>query len=288
MELIKGLDILTLFPVDEGSIDVVYGRIGTGKNLLTTIDIGRRLKRGEVVYCNYRIAVEDYDERKSFWCVLAYILGLKRQLKLVKCTQNLKYFRMDDEWAKAQGFEDFVSWLATRTDCTIVIDEGYYILDSYQGTKFSLRKRMAVLHTRHYNRTIVILTQRPTAVHVSARANVNRFFKCERPWPNLQKFLHILVFVKTEYQDMKDESVDEDQPIRSQWYFPGKRVLRSYNTKYLRGDVPSSQVPDIEIYRLGFFEQFWVLFRSMWKRRARLSAPARLAVDDKILSGLDK
>ena len=112
MELIKNVDLLQLFPVDEGSIDVVYGRIGMGKNLLTTIDIMKRLKRGEVVYCNYRIAVEDYDERRMFFKVLMYMIGLKRDLKVIKCTNNLKFFRMDDEWAKREGYEDFVEWLA--------------------------------------------------------------------------------------------------------------------------------------------------------------------------------
>jgi len=260
MKVTSGLDVLEFFPINEGSIDFIYGRIGNGKTLLATIDIKRRLARGEVVYCNWKIDVDNVDQTRNRFYVLLHALGLKRNLVRIDCKKNLHYLPVDDEYAQKQGYEDFTDWLSRLTDCAVYLDEGHIIFDSYQHAKFSLRKRTAVLHTRHFNRSIVVVSQRPTAIHVSARANVNRFFKCERPLAGLQKRLGLLFFVKTEYQDMLNETVDEEKPLASTWYFPSRKLLKSYDTKYMRGGLESSQVPAIDIIRLGFLEGIYRVF----------------------------
>ena len=242
---VEEIELLDLFPAEEGTIDQYYGRVGNGKTYNATADIIADLRRGEVVYANWRVNVEDFDQRDQLRWILLGLLGIKRRFYRFK-KENLHFIEIDD---------DFMDKFEQLTDCKVYLDEGHVIFDSYQHAKFSLRKRKAILHTRHFNRSIIIISQRPTAVHVSARANVNRFFKCERllKWP-------VLIFRKTQYQDMKDETVDEEaKPISRRWYFASKKVLNAYNSKYLRGGIPRSQRVFFEAYDLNFSERFWAL-----------------------------
>jgi len=152
-----------------------------------------------------------------------------------------------------------------------------------------LKKRVTILHTRHFNGSIVVVSQRPTAVHVSARANVSRFYKCERPREGLKKLLHILFFVKTEYQDMVNETVDEDKPIKSTWYWPSKALLNSYNTKYLRGNMDTLNPPKIDVFQPSYLQRWGLLlkiFLPSLKRRKKETAlstpPLKVGVDSSI------
>ena len=256
--------IRDLFEAEEGSIDQYYGRIGNGKTYNATADIWDDLNRGISVYANWELQWPGHDEREDLGRLfLNWITFSKRFYKYRK--ENFHYYKIDDEWAKKQPriledgthiypYRDFMDWFAERTDCKIYADEGHILFDSYQTTKFSMKKRTAILHTRHFNRTLCIISQRPTAVHVSARANVNRFLKCEKvmSWP-------FLIFRKTEYQDMASETVDETKPVRSKWYFADKRILNAYNTKYLRGGIPRSQNVYVDAYDLSFGERTYSL-----------------------------
>jgi hypothetical protein len=92
------------------------------------------------------------------------------------------------------------------------------------------------------------------------RANVNIFYKCEKilSWP-------FLLFKRTEFQDLTQETVDETKPLSVKRYFARKDVLRSYNSKYLRGGVPKSQEVYFDAFDLTFrqrCEQLWFLIHS--------------------------
>jgi len=266
---IEEIELLDLFPADEGTIDQIFGRVGNGKTYAATADILRRLRRGEVVYCNWEIDFPGYDQRQSLLYTFLGVLGFKREFYNFS-KENLRKIELD---------EQFIEHFELLTDCAVYLDEGHVIFDSYEHAKFSLRKRKAILHTRHFNRTIVIISQRPTAVHVSARANVNRFFKVEKIL-SLPSFIQrripfpIILFRKTEYQDMVNETVDEEQPLSTRFYWGSTRVLRAYNSKYLRGGVPVSQKVHFEAYRASYGDRLALFIHSLARMVPQLSLPA--------------
>jgi len=237
--------LLDLFEPDEGSVNFYYGRIGNGKTYSATADILDYLRQGRVVYANWHIDFQGFDERKSFWyAFFNFIFFRKRFFKFPP--ENLRYFSPDDVDIK---------FLGSLTDCEVFVDEGQWIFDSYKGTDFSVEKRKLILHTRHFNRSLNIISQRTQALHVTARGQVNRFFKCEKKltWP-------FLVFRRTEYQDMKENDVDEEaEPISKKVYIASKQVLNAYNSKYMRAGVPKSQEVQFEAFDYSFIGRLKLL-----------------------------
>jgi len=228
-------ELVDLFEPEEGSVNFYYGRIGGGKTYNATADILELLERGEVVYCNWPIRWEGFDERESrshiFWKTL---FGRKRFFAFKK--ENLRYFNPDDV---------DVEFLSHLTDCHVFIDEGQWIFDSYQGRNFPVEKRRLILHTRHMNRTLNIISQRTQAVAVTARGQVNRFYKCD---VKLRIFGRT-VFRRTEYQDMSGDDVDETaDPISVKVYWSNPKVFDAYDTHYLREQMPASQRVKFEAY----------------------------------------
>jgi len=248
---VQEIELLNLFPPSAGEITQRYGRIGSGKTYGATVDVLDELSRGHVVYVNWHFNFEGFDQRQS----LLYIVGSllfpwhNRFYKFPK--ENLKYIEID---------EHFIDKFAELTDCSVYLDEGHVVFDSYEMAKMSMKKRTAVLHTRHFDRSINIISQRPTAIHVMMRANVNRFYKYECLFKS-----PFILFRRTEYQDMTDETVDEEQPLSTKLYIGKKRIFNMYNSKYLRGNLPPSQKVAFEAYDLNYWQRiealFFVLFR---------------------------
>jgi len=244
-------DLLTLFSAIEGSINMYYGKIGQGKTYSATSDILDLLIQGKVVYANWHILVEDFDDRKSFIVLLRNILLFKDTFLKIPCSQNLHFF--DPE--QFNSTQELIEWLSSLNDCYVFFDEGQDMFDSYEGTKFSKSKRRLILHTRHYHRVLNIISQRPTAIQVSARGNVNRFYKCVKvaswPWNR---------FVRYEFQDMKGETVDEEaKPVTTKRYWGNPGVYKAYNTDYLSEGIPKSQNVFFEAYQLTFKEKLLAL-----------------------------
>lgn len=260
-------ELLDEFEAGEGTIDLIYGRIGNGKTYCATEMVLDDLRSGRVVYCNWHLNYEGYDERESRMQLFASLLFPWRKRFYEFPKENLRYFNADDI---------DIEFLSSLTDCEVYIDEGQWIFDSYEGTKFSKAKRRLILHTRHMNRRLVIITQRPTAIQVSARGNVNRYFKCEKwlTWP-------FLVFRQWEFQDMVGETVDEMNPVgKPRVFFAKKRIFEAYNSKYLRGGVQRSQELYVRAYELSVFERVRALFRAIGLKangfRARSVSPMGL------------
>jgi len=256
--------LIDLFEPSEGTIDLIYGRIGNGKTYCATEMILDDLRNGHVVYCNWHIDYGGTDERKSFIHLLRGIVMPFFKRYYVFPQENLHYFNPDDV---------DVDFLSSITDADVYIDEGQWIFDSYEKTNFSKAKRKLILHTRHLNRRLVIITQRPTAIQVSARGNVNRYFKCEKfmSWP-------FIIFRQWQFQDMIGETVDENTPVRNgsftkaRVFFAKKRIFNSYNSKYLRGGIERSQTVQVEAWDLSFNEKlffFASLFSLKRKREAK-------------------
>ena len=160
---------------------------------------------------------------------------------------------------------ELTEFLASLNDCVVNFDEGQDMFDSYEGTKFSKAKRRVILHTRHYHRRLIIITQRPTAIQVSARGNVNRFYKCVKlsSWPWVR-------FAKYEFQEMTGETVDETaDPISVKRYFAKNRVFNAYNTSYLAQGIPKSQNVFFSAYDLTFKERniaMWYILKKVIHR----------------------
>jgi len=247
-------DLIDVFEPGEGSINFYYGRIGSGKTYSATADILDLLSQGRVVYANWHINWEGFDERQSFTHVFFKTLFF-RKIYYHFPKENLRYFNPDDVT---------VEFLNSLTDCDVFIDEGQWLLDSYEGNKFSKEKKRLLLHTRHLNRSLNIISQRTQAVQVTARGQVNRFFKCEKKMQ-----FPLLIFKRTEYQDMKDNDVDEtSDPVSEKVYFAKKKVMSAYDTKYLRAGIPKSQEVYFDAYAYtlpGRIKLFFSFFSRLWR-----------------------
>jgi len=254
-------DLIDVFSATEGSINMYYGMIGNGKTYAATADILDLLKEGKVVYANWHIIIDDFDDRRDFLMSLKNFLLFRKNYYLLPCSKNLHYF--DPEQFNTTG--ELVEWLSNLNDCHIFFDEGQDMFDSYEGTRFSKANRRLILHTRHYHRTLNIISQRPTAIQVSARGNVNRFYRCEKLFS--LPFLGIPVFRRTEFQEMTGETVNEmSEPVSKKNYIGSKRVFNAYNTDYLAQGIPKSQEIHFQAFKLNFFARFIVLIRNAYDR----------------------
>jgi hypothetical protein len=273
--------LLEVFKASEGSINMYYGMIGNGKTYAATSDILDLLEQGKVVYANWRIVTEDHDDRDSLWFLFFNLLLFKKRFYRIPCAQNLYFFDVDqgcfnhkgDKIASFDSLADVVEFFSARTDCEIFWDEGQDMFDSYEGTKFSKAKRRLILHTRHYHRTLNIISQRPTAIQVSARGNVNRFYKCIKvaswPWPR---------FARYEFQAMTGETVDETvDPVSAKTYWGRSKVFNAYNTDYLAEGIEKSQNVFFEAWDLSFKEKVFAvrrIFSRALKRREKTAGGA--------------
>lgn len=245
------------FKAPEGTIDMIYGHIRNGKTTHGVRVMLDSLENGVPVYSNLNLDLSkfNFDDRVSFKHTFWNWLLFKKRYY----TFDKKNFHYVDE-KKYKQKEDLIAFLLTLTDCCIVWDEGQWLLDSYSGTKFALDLRLWLLHTGHFNRRIVIITQRPTSVHVTARGNIARFFKCKKllSWP-------FMVLRVMEFQDMKAETVDEEAPpVSRSLYIANRRIFKAFNTHYLRGGVPVSQKVFLQAYDLNFYERCQAIASSLF------------------------
>lgn len=238
------IDLAALFGPAEHGLYAYYGRLGQGKTYAMTADIIEDLKRGAVWYVNYPIYWQGYDERENKMQLFFRLIGIRR--KMYEFThENLHYLPVDEH------FHDKVQNL---TDCKIGLDEGYVAYDSYEMAKLSMAKRQTILHARHYDRSFYYTVQRPTSIHVTLRAQTNVFYKVSK----IQIF-SLVLFRREEFDLGKDEHVDEANRLSQKWYFGKAEVFEAYDTKYLRGSIPPSQITHVKIHRPSWTEA-WVRF----------------------------
>jgi len=244
-----------IFPAGEHGIYCYFGRIGNGKTYALTADIIEALMQGQIVYVNYPINWEGFDERKHLPALVFSLLGLKNNFYEFDKT-NLKSIEVDE------NFHDKISRL---TDCIVALDEGYVAFDSYEMAKMSMSKRKNVLHTRHFNRSIWYTTQRVNAVHVTLRAQTNIFYKVEKIWN-----LFFTIFRRLELDLGADDSVDEENVFSRKLYFGKKKIFRAYDTKYLRKGMQASQKVNVKVHSISYENRlkiFWRLLKNFISTR---------------------
>lgn len=244
----KDVDIGDFIPRSEHGLYAYYGRIGNGKTYAMTADVIEALKRGKVVYTNYPIDWSGYKQRESIFWLFLGVLGFKKNFIEFKA-DNLHRIEID---------ENFHDTLGTLTDCIVALDEGYVVMDSYEMTKMSLKKRKNVLHTRHFDRSIWYTTQRTNAVHITLRSQTNTFFKVTKliSWP-------FVLFRRQEFDLASDDSVNENEPLSTKFYIGKPVIFHAYNTKYLRYGAKASQENFYDVERLGYFKRWGLLTREI-------------------------
>jgi len=118
---VNEIELLDLFHPSEGEITQRYGRIGQGKTYGAVVDILDELSRGHVVYTNFHLNFQGFDQRDSLLYVIGGLLfpWRKRYFKFPK--ENLRYIAVD---------ADFVSNFSKLTGSTLVETPPYCFASS--------------------------------------------------------------------------------------------------------------------------------------------------------------
>jgi len=268
-------ELVDVFQAQEGEIQSFSGGIGQGKTYGATKRAIEDLKKGRVVYTNWQLILDDFngDQRKSlshaFWY---WLLGRKRYYN-IDIKKNWHYFDMEDEttwWIKEKRYDNLVDFIANLTDCTVYLDEGQDIFDSYEGTNMSKKKRKSITRTRHLRKTLVVISQRPQAIAVTARANVNTFYKHIKTF-QIGSLVHFKVYATEDIDAQNMPLFDLPNMKPKQSYFASKAIYNAYNSWYLRGGIPISQEVHFEAYDLSFKERSSLLFSLLTQRRLKPS-----------------
>jgi len=243
-------ELLEVFEAQEGAIESWSGKIGNGKTYGAVRRAIRDLQKGRVVYTNFRMNLDNVvaDQRKSLPHAFFNFLFFRKRFYNIDIKKNWHYYDLDDP-----GIVDFI---ASLTDCIVYADEGQDIFDSYEGTKMSKKKRKSLTRTRHLNKTLVIISQRPQAIAVTARANVNVFYRCVKAWS--WPFLYFKVYA-TEEVDAQNMPIWENEEYLHESYFGSNEIYNAYNTHELRAGIPKSQEVHFEAYELNFIERLKLL-----------------------------
>lgn len=206
---VRGLDV-------EHGIFCYYGRLGQGKTYALVRDTLSALNAGAVVYSNFTINWDGYDERKNPFAVFLAGIGLKKKF-ISFPKSNLRQMPTDENWHREFG---------KLRNCIVVIDEAYVLFDSYQMSKMPMSQRLNILQTRKFDRSIWYTTQRPTSVHAVMRGMTNVFYRCEK-W----NVPFMTLFARDEFDLASDETVDIENRLSRKLYRGESKYFNMYNTK---------------------------------------------------------
>lgn len=250
--------LVDVFEAQEGLIIQIIGKTGNGKTYEATRQAWDLLKKGKIVYTTWHLILpEYYDERqdkiKLFWSLITF---------------NKKFYRFDfkKNWKHLDiDRPDLVEYVANLTDCYVFLDEGQDIFDSYEGRGMSQVKRKSLTRTRHLRKTLIIISQRASAVAVTARANVTWFYRCVKTWVWYMPWRNYFKVYMTEEMDDASNPIWE-KPMEG-WTagifhqgFEDKRIYNLYNSWYLREGIVPSQEIDFEAYNLTALDKIKALF----------------------------
>ncbi len=262
--------LLNIFEAQEGEVQHIIGKTGMGKTYEATRRADQFLRQGYVVYTTWRLNLpEFYDQRLSFGNVLKNILLFRNVFYRFDYKKNWHYVNLD-EYLDEDGIMDtekLATFLATRTDCIFMLDEGQDVFDSHKRS--GAIARQSITRTRHMHKTLIVISQRAQAVDVTVRGNITYFYKCEKTyWPLLGPRFRV------RFTDEIDEGNNypiwtrHDSQGREVWKAPTyhvgfakKRIYDMYDSWYMRKQMIRSQDIHVEAYTLSFTERIIMLWR---------------------------
>lgn len=237
----KTKEIFDIFAPVEGINTVYYGKIRNGKTYAATADILDLLNAGEVVYANWNIEFQGYDQKNSigrlFW---ALFFPPRHWYKFSH--RNLHFLDTSSD--------DFLKKINDLVGVHLFLDEGQWIFNSHSRAD-DVDKRRLILEGGHYCRTLNIITQRPTNIFKDVRSQVHIWYEC-------RKVLHlgsIIRFVRYSIEDMKDDLPVEPEkhekmpPLKAYW--GSSRIFNSYNTHGRRSENAVVVVPKFMVYEMS-------------------------------------
>lgn len=272
-KVIDPSQLVDVFSAQEGEIIQLIGGIGQGKTYQATRMALDYLRKGRVVYTNWHLILpEYYDQRESLLHLFFNSVFFRKRYYRIPLGKNWHYYDIDEFGV--------VDKIAALTDCVVFCDEGQDLFDSYEGTAMSKKKRKSITRTRHLRKTLIIVSQRAQAIAVTARANVNIFYKTEKvQFPFLPPFFKIR---QTEEMDNQNFPLWENSKV---FYsaFANKKVFNAYNSWYLSNGVPKSQDVYFDAFDLTFSQSiinfFLVLYAKLplkrWLGISRKRSPSQ-------------
>jgi len=260
-------EIWDLFRPQEGFNSVYYGRVRNGKTYAATADIIELLERGEIVYANWNVNFEGFDERYSKRHVFFKLLFGKKYFYAYS-KDNFHSFHPDDLENPQADLN--MKQLGRLVGVHVFIDEGQWLLNSHSRNP-DPEAQALVLTNGHYCRSLNIVSQRPSNVFKDYRSQVNFWFKCEK---KMQK--PFLVFQKTIIEDMKDDMPDEESEYnKTVVYLAKKAIYQSYDRWAFRDAEAVERTAKFDAYRTNMFQRLGMLLGFFVPGRIKAAA-ARL------------
>jgi len=266
--------LLDVFEAQEGEVQHIIGKTGNGKTYEATRRALEYLYRGYTVYTTWQLNLPDYyDERDHWWPVLRNLILFRKEFFRFDLKNNWQHLDIDRP--------DLIQFVATLTDCIVMLDEGQDIFDSRDRATKEARK--TITRTRHMHKTLIIVSQRAQAVDITARANVTFFYKCVKKfsWP----WVYFKVYVTDDVDDQNSYPiwVRHDSTGRVVWHAPvahsgwaSSSVYAAYDSWYLRQSMAKSQDIKLDAYRLSSGDRLRA-FGRLFKRRKREEVIHRLS-----------
>ncbi len=268
--------LIDLFEAREGDVEHIIGKTGQGKTYEATRRALKFLEQGNVVYTTWRLNLPDhFDERNSFMHVLKNIILFRKNFFRFEYQKNWHFVNLDDYIDDTGVFntEKFAIFLASRTDCIFMLDEGQDTFDSHQ--RAGKIARQSITRTRHMHKKLIIISQRAQAVDVNARGNVTWFYKCTcTKFPFFPQFFRVYITDEIDEGNNYPIWVRHDSTGKEIWKadvyhsgFARKKVYDAYDSWYMRKNMKKSQEIHVKAYEVSFIGKLRLAWRALNKKK---------------------
>lgn len=266
-------ELVDLFEAKEGDVEHIIGKTGQGKTYEATRRALKYLEAGNVVYTTWKLNLPDYfDQRDSLRHLLMKLIFFRKNFYRFEYKKNWHFVNLDDYLDQEGIFqtEKFARFLASRTDCIFMLDEGQDTFDSHQ--KAGKIARQSITRTRHMHKKLIIISQRAQAVEVTARGNVTWFYKCEATY---------IPFLPTYFRVYMTDDIDDgnNYPLwirhnsqgevtwKAPLYHSGfarKKIYDTYDSWYMRKNMVRSQDVHVHGYALTTKEKLKIIINKIF------------------------